>query len=529
LLTGKFNLTDKSPLTEKSPLTDKSEHATRFDRKVGSKFYFSGKAAQREKSERPLRQVMKQTIPFLKSVPGAQNLTNLAIRLAGLWEDPDFFMILSGTRQAIEQFGDDFLVGAQQVDVQETFGWTLSELLGLAPGMRLAPDMVVPKDPQEQSRLAVALVHRAMEALGGHEIDPAVPSYQGAPEWIRAAVIDQRLRSLIGDPDRRIFFSVSLPRPHGIRFVDREEAADFVRRHHSALPQVNFRGALYDLGLEVDGRLVAVATVVTPTGKKSLEKSAHITELSRVASDASVHGAASAIVAKVIELVDDSRRYGTKQPGLLITYSLLSEFGTTYKALKAHGLRPVAFKPAKTAQSDSSSRTKVAAKADFPKIRWEAGADAGPADEALLLLVHPYRKFVLDKLPIENRNLRLLKREDVERLRDLYQALTGSRPGIKEWKSDHRELLARMERRDHSQERNDWITKHGSVRLRLLRDNEIELRTGQRDHGPERNDWSARLRLLRDNEIEREELYREERIAFEFREELIRVILSLRP
>jgi hypothetical protein len=48
LLTGKFNLTDKSPLTEKSPLTDKSEHATRFDRKVGSKFYFSGKAPEKQ-------------------------------------------------------------------------------------------------------------------------------------------------------------------------------------------------------------------------------------------------------------------------------------------------------------------------------------------------------------------------------------------------------------------------------------------------------------------------------------------------
>jgi hypothetical protein len=165
-------------------------------------------------------------------------------------------------------------------------------------------------------------------------------------------------------------------------------------------------------------------SVTTPTGARGIEESAHVVEVSRVASDSSVYGSASALVSKAIELLPLSTRYGTKRPGLLVTYSLLSELGTTYKALEDMGLRPVAFVPAKRSQAESSQRGKVSAKADVPKIRWEAGPEAGPADKTLLRLVRPYRK-VVEGRKLEKKDLSDL---NVERLADLQQAISGRRP-----------------------------------------------------------------------------------------------------
>ena len=249
-------------------------------------------------------------------------------------------------------------------------------------------------------------------------------------------MLEQYLRELVGYPD----YPVELIRR--VCFVDPDEAAAFVRKHHSALPDVNYRGALYELGLTIGGRLVAVATVTTPTGAKVIEQSAHVVEVSRVASDGSVYGAASALVARVMELVDASRRYGTTRPGLLVTYSLLSELGTTYKSLEELGLRPVAFRPAKPAQAESSSRTRVAAKSDVPKIRWEAGVEAGAADKTLLRLVRPYQKFAVQGRALDADDLRPL---NVERLRDLHEALTDSRPRVKRAGVQPRPLAVRGE------------------------------------------------------------------------------------
>ena len=365
------------------------------------------------KRDKPLRQIMVEQISFLKKRPGATTkaLAHIAANIGQLWEDPDFAFIW---QQACDP-------DVEKVEDEDRM-FDLDELIGLEPGQRLAESFVVPESFEARQELACAIVQRASEVLS----EPGELAYRGAPAWVRSALVEDRLRSLAGlktELRSRVFF------------VDPETAARFIKAHHSALLERNPRGSLYDLGLEVGGRLVAVMSVNTPTGKKSIEESAHIVEVSRVASDASVHGAASALVGKAIELLPESTRYGTQRPGLLVTYSLLSELGTTYKSLEEMGLRPVAFVPAKKSQAESSQRGAVAAMADVPKIRWEAGPEAGPADKTLLRLVRPYRK-AKEGQPIDKDDLKPL---NVERLRDLLQALTGSRP-----RTTERDALVRM-------------------------------------------------------------------------------------
>lgn len=392
------------------------------------------KMQSREKSGEPLRQVMRQSIPALrtKRAVEASNLTDVAVRLGELWETDELVQSYRFMEQAALRGWDlpeetDDPEGTLEsyldlVEADRSESWVspyvlpLADLLGLEAGMKLGPE-AVPSDVRSRAHLAEALVLRASEAL---DDEPGSDRFRkGPPAWLRAAVIEDRLYRLAG-------YRTELE--GRVRFVSPEKAAAFVLRHHSALPDVNPRGALYDLGLEVGGRLVAVATVTTPTGQLPIEQSAHIVEISRIASDASVHGAASALATKVIGLIDASRRYGTTRPGLLVTYSLLSELGTTYKSLEALGLRPVEFTAARVSQSPGSSRSRVAAAADIPKIRWEAGAEAGPADKTLLRLVRPYVKAsegrALDKDDLKPLN--------VERLRDLVQALTNRRPRTKD-------------------------------------------------------------------------------------------------
>ena len=390
----------------------------------------------------PLRQEMRKAIPFLESRKGvaAANLTDLAVRLGELWETDELtqsyhFMAQAAARGwDLPEETDDPEAALESylelVEADRSESWAspytlpLADLLGLEAGMKLGPE-TVPSDVRSRAHLAEALVLRAIEAL---DDEPGSDRFRrGLPSWLRAAIIEDRLYRLAG-------YRTELE--GRVRFVSPERASAFVLRHHSALRDVNPRGALYDLGLEIGGRLVAVATVTTPSGQLPIEESAHIVEVSRVASDASVHGAASALVAKVIGLVDASRRYGTTRPGLLITYSFLSELGTTYKSLEMLGLRPVEFTAARTSQSPGSSRSRVAAAADVPKIRWEAGARAAPADKTLLRLVRPYVK-ASEGRALDKEDLKPL---NVDRLKDLIQALTNRRPRL----TDRGKLVAML-------------------------------------------------------------------------------------
>jgi hypothetical protein len=164
--------------------------------------------------------------------------------------------------------------------------------------------------------------------------------------------------------------------------VSPRQAREFVRQHHSKLPQANLRGLLYALGVRRGARLVCVGLVNTPTGRWA-EPDA-VVELTRVACDGSVRGAPSALVARTIDALPlVAPRGETTALPVLVTYSLTSEEAATYRALEDKGLRPTARvegrRPAGArGQSDDSL-------AQAAKIRWEAGPGAGPADWSLLV------------------------------------------------------------------------------------------------------------------------------------------------
>jgi len=162
--------------------------------------------------------------------------------------------------------------------------------------------------------------------------------------------------------------------------ITANEADEFVKAHHSLMGEtgINRRGLLATIGAEVDGRLVAVATMNTPTGKSS--DSQRESDLSRVASDGSVKGVSSFLSSIVLDLNAENKlsRNLEKTP-LFITYSTIDEVGSTYMALLDKGLRPVDLyiPPKKVTGSKAGGASDIYA---IPKIKWEAGDDARPAN-----------------------------------------------------------------------------------------------------------------------------------------------------
>lgn len=236
---------------------------------------------------------------------------------------------------------------------------------------------------QEAEALAVRATEYAMESdperFGFHmeaELDPGksrtgeadpymaerVDGYRELPRWaVEAALGDELAAQTPG-------YSMDL------RFVNvsKREAADFIRKHHSALPYLNPRGLMYALGLMKGDRLVAVATAGTPSGGWSDPHG--ILELTRVASDGSTKGAASKLVSRIVDLLPHSGREeaaSSDAPKMLVTYQLGTESGTTYKALRDKGLRPVEFIKGKGRASGSRRKAGDAALASVDKIKWE--------------------------------------------------------------------------------------------------------------------------------------------------------------
>ena len=166
--------------------------------------------------------------------------------------------------------------------------------------------------------------------------------------------------------------------------VEIDRACRFIATHHSQLPTCNRRGVMYSLGVQKGGRLAAVATAGSPTGRWSGERvdPRNVLELTRVASDGTVKGAASKLVARLLDLLPQSRRGEAGKPTLFVTYQLAGEAGTPYRALKDKGLRPVARLRGRAPGGARSGSTDALAEVD--KIRWEAGPAALPAQWDLL-------------------------------------------------------------------------------------------------------------------------------------------------
>lgn len=162
-----------------------------------------------------------------------------------------------------------------------------------------------------------------------------------------------------------------------------DEAMAFIAEHHSTMPVGNPRGLMYAIGVKHGGRLVAVATAGTPTGRWSNPHA--VLELTRIASDGTVKGASSKLAARLLDLAPRSVRNAPPgSPWLFVTYSLASERGTTYKALREKGLRPTELIKGKSAGGGGARSGSTTGYAADDKIRWEAGPLASPAKWSLV-------------------------------------------------------------------------------------------------------------------------------------------------
>ena len=189
-----------------------------------------------------------------------------------------------------------------------------------------------------------------------------------------ALLVDAVGRFLAGKEDRLVITNVT-----------KEFAQEFVKKHHSALPNINLRGLMMTIGvLDYDGRVVAVGVANTPTGKfeatqgrKNLDPN-NILELTRIASDGSVKGASSMLTSRFMDLLPYTVRGDPKKDNLFVTYSLNREEGTTYRALKDKGLRPTAYLERTTALPSGTRKKSDPKKslANIDKVRWEYGTGA---------------------------------------------------------------------------------------------------------------------------------------------------------
>ena len=165
--------------------------------------------------------------------------------------------------------------------------------------------------------------------------------------------------------------------------VGKAEAAAFIEAHHADLPCLNPRGLMYAIGAEKDGRLVAVATAGSPTGRWRRLDPRNVLELTRLASDGSTPHAASMLVARLLDLRARSRRGRPDEPALFVTYQLTEAEGAVYRALADKGLRCVARVAGRApggargagTLTDCQRRTGVTtALSQLDEYRWEAAA-----------------------------------------------------------------------------------------------------------------------------------------------------------
>lgn len=266
-------------------------------------------------------------------------------RALELREDPDVAAMWWIEPDAVDELGDPEL-------------WTqadLPDLLGLpyqdASGRELSQD--------ERIGLAFWVFERVCaDGYPPHPVDARYlrDGWRLDP-WAVAAVLADKL-----DPDQRL----------RIVEVTKEQATAFVAAHHSHLPEINLRGTMFVLGLHRGDRLVAVATAGTPTGRW---KDQHrVLELTRVASDGTTLNASSMLTGRILDLLKRTGRT------LFVTYTFPGEAGTSYKALKDKGLRPVRWtKDHGTQARKDGGSSRSANGASCRKLRWEAGPDAGKA------------------------------------------------------------------------------------------------------------------------------------------------------
>ena len=229
--------------------------------------------------------------------------------------------------------------------------WWIENELGVDPG----------EAPFARGSLRQA-AEEELELLGiRHDLDTVVAAAQaisqafGSVDEAVAQAVDQALI------DSGELYTVVLTKgEHGALIQD------WHREHHKR-ETLNLRYQ-WAVAVAQGRRVVAIATVGTPSGRWGPERAANLVELQRIISSGEAKNASSAAAAAAIE-------HAKNQGKTLITYSEVEEAGSTYWALTSprkdgYHLRPVAVLPARSGRTG----------ADEPgKIRWEAGPLAGEA------------------------------------------------------------------------------------------------------------------------------------------------------
>jgi hypothetical protein len=246
---------------------------------------------------------------------------------------------------------------------REAFFWflfSLTEEADFASARRYGVEKISDREKRRLKKKGLPIPQRftSERAKYGHQM----------PKWLILAMLEDVLQ-----PD------------HALRLVNipLKQAIAFVKKHHSALDKVENRGVLFSTGIKKGDRLVAVALAGTPSARWSKQASSHnVLELYRIASDGTVRGASSRLAGRMIDLLEQSKRGGPDEPALFVTYSLLSEAGATYRALKEKGLRPTEITGGLEPMG-ARAGSQEGLKGDF-KIRWEAGEAAKEPNWAIL-------------------------------------------------------------------------------------------------------------------------------------------------
>jgi len=384
---------------------------------------------------------------FAQAFPprAATRLEALSERALALVEEPEVFQSLS-TREQITQFTGGVTPEEldeprhqalrQRVlrefdgdDLDDLYPWRPWELLGIhsarnVPGL----DPATPLSEADRSDIAEAIFTRAAEsAYDWHGLQEEVFE-QTVP---RAVLLQQTLREKAGlSPLARQQARLAVgPDPFDtrIRVIDKDTALERVRAWHKELPDPNYRGFFVGVGFMAGGQLRGVGIATSPSGAASTGEDTqqrHIVEVSRIATDdaqgrGSVKGASSAIMRWFMRNADRLVRPGATEPAKVITFSLLTEVGTTYSALIGEGLHAVGLTIPKAASG--TRRGGSGGRKETPKIRWEYGERARPHQPHLLQLFRPYIAVVRDGRPLEARHFRGL--DTPEALRDLARVL----------------------------------------------------------------------------------------------------------
>ena len=400
------------------------------------------------------RSKLEWVVYFAQRFPSREQtqLESLSERALALVEEPEVFQSLS-TREQITGFTGGVTPEElnepqhqalrQRVlrefdgdDLDDLYPWRPWELLEIfsardVPGL----DPSAPLSEADRSDIAEAIFTRAAEsAYDWHGLQEEVFE-QTVP---RAVLLQETLREKAGLSPlaRQQTRLVVGPDPFDtrIRIIDKATALERVRAWHKELADPNYRGFFVGVGFMAGGQLRGVGIATSPSGAASTGEDAkqhHILEVSRIATDdaegrGSVKGASSAIMRWFMRNADRLIRPEATEPAKVVTYSLLTEVGTTYASLIDEGLHAVGL--TLPGSASGGRRGGMGGRKETPKIRWEYGERARKHQPHLLQLFRAYNAVVRDGRPLEARHFRYL--DTPEALRDLARVLGFSLRGF---------------------------------------------------------------------------------------------------